>query len=131
MLSPGVSEHAGVVQGFAESGRMRVRKRRGRRASPAHPTQDAAHSSGATPQMRRSEAYGGKATLTRSSLGRCREGSTRDLAGTTPTSALVLAENEKAPFPGLSSRAGDETRTRDPQLGRLMLYQLSYTRPTL
>jgi hypothetical protein len=28
-------------------------------------------------------------------------------------------------FPG----AGDETRTRDPQLGRLMLYQLSYTRP--
>ncbi len=24
--------------------------------------------------------------------------------------------------------AGDETRTRDPQLGRLMLYQLSYTR---
>src|SRR5215813_3647172 len=27
--------------------------------------------------------------------------------------------------------AGDETRTRDPQLGRLMLYQLSYTRPTL
>ena len=27
------------------------------------------------------------------------------------------------------SGAGDETRTRDPQLGRLMLYQLSYTRP--
>src|SRR5258708_6795878 len=26
--------------------------------------------------------------------------------------------------------AGDETRTRDPQLGRLMLYQLSYTRPS-
>ena len=26
--------------------------------------------------------------------------------------------------------AGDEIRTRDPQLGRLMLYQLSYTRPT-
>ena len=25
-------------------------------------------------------------------------------------------------------RAGDETRTRDPQLGRLMLYQLSYSR---
>ncbi len=24
--------------------------------------------------------------------------------------------------------AGDETRTRDPQLGRLMLYQLSYAR---
>ena len=28
------------------------------------------------------------------------------------------------------SGAGDEIRTRDPQLGRLMLYQLSYTRPT-
>ena len=28
----------------------------------------------------------------------------------------------------LSYRAGDETRTRDPQLGRLMLYQLSYSR---
>ena len=27
------------------------------------------------------------------------------------------------------SGAGDEIRTRDPQLGRLMLYQLSYTRP--
>ena len=25
-------------------------------------------------------------------------------------------------------RAGNETRTRDPQLGRLMLYQLSYSR---
>jgi hypothetical protein len=28
----------------------------------------------------------------------------------------------------LINRAGDETRTRDPQLGRLMLYQLSYSR---
>jgi hypothetical protein len=27
--------------------------------------------------------------------------------------------------------AGDEIRTRDPQLGRLMLYQLSYTRSPL
>ncbi len=27
--------------------------------------------------------------------------------------------------------AGDGTRTRDPQLGRLMLYQLSYSRPRL
>ena len=26
------------------------------------------------------------------------------------------------------NRAGDETRTHDPQLGRLMLYQLSYAR---
>ena len=28
----------------------------------------------------------------------------------------------------LNIRAGDETQTRDPQLGRLMLYQLSYSR---
>jgi hypothetical protein len=32
-------------------------------------------------------------------------------------------------LPPCFSGAGDETRTRDPQLGRLMLYQLSYTRP--
>ncbi len=30
-------------------------------------------------------------------------------------------------FPG----AGDEVRTRDPQLGKLMLYQLSYSREPL
>gem|GEM_PF-623693 len=30
--------------------------------------------------------------------------------------------------PNSYHRAGDETRTRDPQLGRLMLYQLSYSR---
>src|SRR6185503_7823261 len=29
----------------------------------------------------------------------------------------------------IKTGAGDELRTRDPQLGRLMLYQLSYTRP--
>ena len=28
----------------------------------------------------------------------------------------------------LKNGAGNEIRTRDPQLGRLMLYQLSYTR---
>ena len=31
-------------------------------------------------------------------------------------------------FKAESNGAGDETRTRDPQLGRLMLYQLSYSR---
>ena len=31
-------------------------------------------------------------------------------------------------FHALKKRAGDEIRTRDPQLGRLMLYQLSYSR---
>ena len=29
------------------------------------------------------------------------------------------------------NRAGDETRTHDPQLGRLMLYQLSYARASI
>ena len=33
-------------------------------------------------------------------------------------------ESRNSKFTG----AGDETRTRDPQLGRLMLYQLSYSR---
>lgn len=28
----------------------------------------------------------------------------------------------------LNAKAGDRTRTGDPQLGKLMLYQLSYTR---
>ncbi len=32
---------------------------------------------------------------------------------------------------GLHGGAGDETRTHDPQLGRLMLYQLSYARTSL
>jgi hypothetical protein len=31
----------------------------------------------------------------------------------------------------IKTGAGDEIRTRDPQLGRLMLYQLSYTRPKI
>ena len=31
----------------------------------------------------------------------------------------------------MKTGAGDEIRTRDPQLGRLMLYQLSYTRPKI
>jgi hypothetical protein len=30
--------------------------------------------------------------------------------------------------PQFENGAGDEVRTRDPQLGKLMLYQLSYTR---
>src|SRR5439155_2017269 len=52
--------------------------------------------------------------LMTSSLPRRR--STPELRGREPTSF--------ASFSG----AGDEIRTRDPQLGRLMLYQLSYTR---
>ena len=34
----------------------------------------------------------------------------------------------KASFPAPFSRADDGDRTRDPQLGKLMLYQLSYVR---
>ena len=32
------------------------------------------------------------------------------------------------PYSPAENGAGDEARTRDPQLGRLMLYQLSYSR---
>ena len=39
-----------------------------------------------------------------------------------------LQRPENASLPVECSRAGDETRTRDIQLGRLMLYQLSYSR---
>ena len=48
--------------------------------------------------------------------------------------AYPLASGDRqVPLTGESERklcleAGDGTRTRDPQLGRLMLYQLSYTR---
>ena len=31
---------------------------------------------------------------------------------------------------GVAAEAGDGARTHDPQLGKLMLYQLSYTRVT-
>ena len=41
------------------------------------------------------------------------------------TPELRGPESQSVVKPG----AGDEIRTRDPQLGRLMLYQLSYTRP--
>jgi hypothetical protein len=32
------------------------------------------------------------------------------------------------PLPGMNTEAGDGARTHDPQLGKLMLYQLSYAR---
>src|ERR1041385_8604778 len=41
-----------------------------------------------------------------------------------------LRGRESCPFTTKIHGAGDEIRTRDPQLGRLMLYQLSYTRPS-
>jgi hypothetical protein len=47
-----------------------------------------------------------------------------------PASPLPSFSHSLFPSFPLSAvrKAGDGTRTRDPQLGRLMLYQLSYTR---
>jgi hypothetical protein len=45
------------------------------------------------------------------------------------SASAVLGELWRPPdCRNVFSEAGDETRTRDPQLGKLMLYQLSYTR---
>ncbi|MEA2723054.1 MAG: hypothetical protein QOH59_825, partial [Gemmatimonadales bacterium] len=41
---------------------------------------------------------------------------------------LILTKDALYQLSYASDEAGDGTRTRDPQLGRLMLYQLSYTR---
>jgi hypothetical protein len=41
--------------------------------------------------------------------------------------ASAVSASVLPPLPPFQ-QAGDGTRTRDPQLGRLMLYQLSYTR---
>jgi hypothetical protein len=41
------------------------------------------------------------------------------------------ASDERGLFPGSSPQAGDRARTGDIQLGRLALYQLSYTRVRL
>jgi hypothetical protein len=41
---------------------------------------------------------------------------------------IALKTQENPASAGLSLRAADEARTRDPQLGKLMLYQLSYRR---
>ena len=51
---------------------------------------------------------------------------------TTPDPHRTREKKQKHPaedyLPGVSCRAEDEAQTRDPQLGRLMLYQLSYFR---
>src|SRR5215207_5212536 len=44
------------------------------------------------------------------------------------TSPSPSGQTRRALFPGPSVRAGDGARTHDPQLGKLMLYQLSYAR---
>src|SRR5205814_1728150 len=67
--------------------------------------------------------------LMTSSLPRRR--STPELRGLLQHNLLdcALVQVSKRKLLCVISGAGDETRTRDPQLGRLMLYQLSYTRP--
>ncbi len=42
--------------------------------------------------------------------------------------SFTINRNKKTTSCEMVFRAGNETRTRDPQLGRLMLYQLSYSR---
>jgi hypothetical protein len=44
------------------------------------------------------------------------------------TGTFLFSSNASQTLDLLKIRAGDEIRTRDPQLGRLMLYQLSYSR---
>jgi hypothetical protein len=41
------------------------------------------------------------------------------------------SEATQSPKPAREARADDGVRTRDPQLGKLMLYQLSYVRVPL
>ena len=48
-------------------------------------------------------------------------------SGFEPEAFFLLRGCSTPELEGLNG-AGDGTRTRDPQLGRLMLYQLSYTR---
>jgi hypothetical protein len=59
--------------------------------------------------------------------GRCRA----QAASLRAYQSLKISKGQNQKFVLLKSGAGDEIRTRDPQLGRLMLYQLSYTRPKI
>jgi hypothetical protein len=54
-------------------------------------------------------------------------GSVRDIFGTRERSANQL-QQAKNPHGAGFQRADDRVRTGDPQLGKLMLYQLSYVR---
>ena len=50
------------------------------------------------------------------------------IAGIALSAREIHPSKRKAPLHGDFSRADDGDRTRDPQLGKLMLYQLSYVR---
>ena len=44
---------------------------------------------------------------------------------------MAASRNKIAELPSICQRAENETRTRDPNLGKVMLYQLSYFRKIL
>jgi hypothetical protein len=76
---------------------------------------------------------GSPAARGRSSAGRCGpwRASPRSCSGAcaSTTPAVLGSGQRKTPrLRSFSGRAADEARTRDPQLGKLMLYQLSYRR---
>ena len=52
------------------------------------------------------------------------------LSWTAAASWLLAKLPAQGNFRGGDGKADDEARTRDPQLGKLMLYQLSYVRNT-
>ena len=54
----------------------------------------------------------------------------KGLIAEAPGESIEIPKKRKAPFPGLlyALRARNETRTRDPNLGKVVLYQLSYSR---
>ncbi len=57
---------------------------------------------------------------------------TPSLPATSKSGAMIQHKKAARKIPdGFNLRAGNETRTRDPQLGKLMLYQLSYSRRVL
>ena len=53
------------------------------------------------------------------------------MRGIEPLTSSLPRKRSTPELHRLLKRAGDEIRTRDPQLGRLMLYQLSYSRLSL
>ena len=56
------------------------------------------------------------------------EGSGRNAVGN--EQLLLVSPSALRALPSTVSRAGNGTRTRDPNLGKVVLYQLSYSRTT-
>ena len=53
---------------------------------------------------------------------------TRDFFSWEPMKEASIQKKRETGMSNLSSRAENETRTRDPDLGKVVLYQLSYFR---